>query len=46
VFTVSVLFRELVLGTGSAGSKKEAEQRAAAVALADFEQKAKERKKI
>jgi len=33
-FSVSVLFRDKVLGTGSAGSKKEAEQRAAASALA------------
>lgn len=32
-FSVSVLFRDKVLGTGSAGSKKEAEQRAAADAL-------------
>jgi len=32
-FSVSVLFREKVLGTGTAGSKKEAEQRAAAAAL-------------
>ena len=32
-FTVSVLFRDEVLGTGTAGSKKEAEQRAAAAAL-------------
>jgi len=32
-FTVSVLFKEEVLGTGTAGSKKEAEQRAAASAL-------------
>lgn len=37
MFTVSVLFREIVLGSGSAGSKKEAEQRAAAAALADYE---------
>jgi len=33
VFTISVVFREQVLGTGQAGSKKEAEQRAAAAAL-------------
>jgi len=33
VFTISVLFREEVLGTGEARSKKEAEQRAAACAL-------------
>lgn len=32
-FTVSVMFQETVLGTGQAGSKKEAEQRAAAAAL-------------
>ncbi len=32
-FTISVLFREDVLGTGEARSKKEAEQRAAAAAL-------------
>jgi len=32
-FSVSVLFRDEVLGTGRAGSKKEAEQRAAAAAL-------------
>ena len=38
VFTVSVIFREIVLGTGSASSKKEAEQRAAAVALVDNDQ--------
>ena len=38
VFTVSVLFRELVLGSGVASSKKEAEQRAAAVALAEYDQ--------
>lgn len=37
LFTVSVIFRELVLGSGSAGSKKEAEQRAAAAALADYD---------
>lgn len=39
VFSVSVVFREIVLGTGSASSKKEAEQRAAAAALADYDQK-------
>jgi len=33
-FSVSVLFREQVLGSGTASSKKEAEQRAAAAALA------------
>lgn len=32
-FTISVLFREKILGSGVAGSKKEAEQRAAAAAL-------------
>jgi ribonuclease-3 len=37
LFTVSVIFREIVFGTGSAGSKKEAEQRAAASALADYD---------
>jgi len=36
-FTVSVIFRDTVLGTGSAGSKKEAEQRAAAATLAEYE---------
>lgn len=33
LFTISVLFRDEVLGTGEARSKKEAEQRAAAAAL-------------
>lgn len=33
LFTVAVVFREEVLGRGTAGSKKEAEQKAAAVAL-------------
>lgn len=33
VFNVSVIFREQVLGSGSGGSKKEAEQRAAAIAM-------------
>ena len=37
LFSVSVVFRDRVLGTGTASSKKEAEQRAAAAALADFE---------
>ncbi len=37
LFTVSVIFRESVLGTGSASSKKESEQRAAASALADYD---------
>ncbi len=32
-FTVSVVFRNIVLGSGQAGSKKEAEQRAATAAL-------------
>ncbi len=36
IFTISVLFREKVLGTGEARSKKEAEQRAAAAALKDL----------
>ena len=39
IFTIAVCFREQVLGVGQAGSKKEAEQRAASVALdnlADF----------
>ncbi|MEE4166975.1 MAG: ribonuclease III [Desulfocapsaceae bacterium] len=38
-FSVSVIFREEVLGAGSAGSKKEAEQRAAAAALTRLETK-------
>jgi len=33
IFTVAVVFRDVVLGTGSAGSKKDAEQKAAAAAL-------------
>ncbi|MFN2354809.1 MAG: ribonuclease III [Desulfopila sp.] len=33
LFTVAVVFRDEVLGRGTAGSKKEAEQKAAAVAL-------------
>ena len=33
VFTISVVFKDRILGTGQAGSKKEAEQRAAAEAL-------------
>jgi len=33
IFTVSVLFKEDALGTGTGGSKKEAEQRAAAATL-------------
>ncbi len=36
-FGVSVVFRDEVLGSGSAGSKKEAEQRAAAAALKNIE---------
>ncbi|PID41595.1 MAG: ribonuclease III [Proteobacteria bacterium] len=38
IFTVSVVFRDRTLGTGTASSKKEAEQRAAAIALADLDQ--------
>lgn len=34
IFTVAVCFQEQTLGTGQAGSKKEAEQKAAAAALA------------
>lgn len=37
MFTVSVIFRDNVLGSGSATSKKEAEQRAAAATLADYD---------
>ena len=37
MFTVSVIFRDLVLGTGTASSKKEAEQRAAAIALVEYD---------
>ncbi|CAG35974.1 ribonuclease III [Desulfotalea psychrophila] len=36
-FTISVLFRDEVLGTGEAGSKKEAEQRGAALAIKKIE---------
>ena len=36
-FGVSVVFRDEVLGSGSAGSKKEAEQRAAAAALKNID---------
>ena len=36
-FGVSVVFRDDVLGAGSAGSKKEAEQRAAAAALKNID---------
>lgn len=38
MFTVAVVFREEVLGTGVAGSKKEAEQRAASTALLKMQQ--------
>ncbi|MBC8209243.1 MAG: ribonuclease III [Desulfobulbaceae bacterium] len=38
VFTVSVVFRKQALATGTAGSKKEAEQRAAATALAGLDE--------
>ena len=38
-FTVSVIFREQVLGSGTASSKKEAEQRAAAAVLDQLETK-------
>ena len=38
MFTVAVVFREEVLGTGVAGSKKEAEQRAASAALLKMQQ--------
>lgn len=37
LFTVSVCFQDSVLGTGQAGSKKEAEQRAASAALENLE---------
>ena len=37
VFTVSVLFRDAALGTGTASSKKEAEQRAAAATLTELD---------
>jgi ribonuclease-3 len=37
IFTVSVIFRDIVLGTGSASSKKEAEQRAASIALVEHD---------
>ncbi len=36
VFTVSVLFRDKILGSGQAGSKKEAEQKAAGLALQEL----------
>ncbi len=38
VFTASVTFKNEVLGTGTAGSKKEAEQMAAAAALKEFQE--------
>jgi ribonuclease III len=38
LFTVAVRFQEQILGTGQAGSKKEAEQKAAATALAKMTQ--------
>lgn len=42
IFTISVVFKGDVLGTGEAGSKKEAEQRAAAAALSDIDAIGKE----
>jgi ribonuclease-3 len=39
MFTVSVMFRNNILGTGEARNKKEAEQKAAAKALQDLESK-------
>ncbi len=41
VFSVSVRFRDEILGTGQAGSKKVAEQQAAAAALIDLLEKGK-----
>lgn len=38
IFTVSVAFRDRQLGTGQAGSKKEAEQKAATIALKELDQ--------
>lgn len=38
VFSVSVLFRDTALGSGTGGSKKEAEQRAASATLADLDE--------
>ena len=38
LFTVAVTFRDKTLGTGNAGSKKEAEQQAAASALEEIDQ--------
>ncbi len=37
IFSVSVIFRDVALGSGTAGSKKEAEQKAAAATLADLD---------
>ncbi len=37
IFTVSVVFREIALGNGTASSKKEAEQKAAAATLTEIE---------
>jgi ribonuclease-3 len=39
IFSVSVRFRDQILGTGQAGSKKVAEQQAAAAALKDLQKK-------
>jgi ribonuclease III len=36
LFTIAVCFQEKILATGQAGSKKEAEQRAAATALVEL----------
>ena len=41
MFSVSVRFRDQILGTGQAGSKKVAEQQAAADALKDLQKKSK-----
>ena len=41
MFSVSVRFRDQILGTGQAGSKKVAEQQAAAAALKDLQKKSK-----
>jgi ribonuclease-3 len=37
LFSISVIFREQILGSGQAGSKKVAEQRAAAMAIAELQ---------
>ncbi len=37
IFSVSVLFRDVALGSGTGGSKKEAEQRAASATLAELD---------